>query len=50
MPREQLHVLNDSKKALAVSMHNSGYSLSEIADRLGVSTSTISGIVHPKED
>ena len=50
MPREQLHVLNDSKKALAVSMHNSGYSLSEIADRLGVSTSTVSGIVHPKEN
>lgn len=34
--------LNDSQKALIRSMANSGYTLKEIADRLGKSTSTIS--------
>lgn len=50
MPREKLHSLSDSKKSLALSMHNSGYTLKEIADRLGVSTSTVSGIIHPDSE
>lgn len=46
MPREALYSVSDSKKNLAISMHNSGYTLSEIADRIGVSTSTISKIIN----
>lgn len=48
MPRETKFVMTDSKKNLALSMHNAGYSLSEIADRLGVSTSTISNVIKPE--
>lgn len=46
MPREALYSMSDAKKGLALSMHNSGYTLSEIADRIGVSTSTISKIIN----
>ena len=45
MPREAKNKLPDSKKSLALSMHNSGYSLTEIAERLGVSSSTIGSII-----
>ena len=46
MPREALYSMSDAKKGLALSMHNAGYTLSEIADRLGVSTSTISNVIN----
>lgn len=45
MPRETRHTVPSSKKSLAVSMHNSGYTLAEIAERLGVSSTTVSTIL-----
>lgn len=45
MPRESKITVTDSKKNLAISMHNAGYSLAEIAERIGLSTSTISNVI-----
>lgn len=45
MPKESKIRLTDSKKSLALSMHNAGYSLDEIAERLGVSSSTIGSVI-----
>jgi hypothetical protein len=44
-PRGTDHKLTSTNKALIKSMDNSGYTLSEIADRMGVSTSTISEVL-----
>lgn len=44
-PRESKTVSN-AKQGTAKSMYAAGYTLKEIADKLGVSTSTISGIVN----
>lgn len=49
MPREAKYTITDSKRNLAISMHNAGYSLADIADRIGISTSTISGIINGNE-
>ena len=49
MLREAKYTITDSKRNLAISMHNAGYSLADIADRIGISTSTISGIVNGNE-
>lgn len=48
MPRESKFVVTDSKRNLALSMHNAGFSLADIADRIGMSTSTISNIINGK--
>lgn len=40
-------VMSPAKESLARSMSNSGYSIAEIADRLGVSTSTVSKALKP---
>ena len=44
MPRNTATV-SESKKALIKTMNNNGYDLSEIADRLGISTSTVSNVL-----
>lgn len=46
-PRENKGV-SEAKAATAKSLYNSGYTLKQIADKLGVSTSTISGIINAK--
>ena len=45
-PRTDNSKVSAAKLNIAKSMNNSGYSLSEIADRLGVSTSTVSSMLN----
>lgn len=44
MPRNTTTV-SESKKALIKTMNNNGYDLNEIADRLGISTTTVSNVL-----
>lgn len=45
-PKHSTVSVSDAKKATAISMKNAGYTTSEIAERLGVSTTTVSNIIN----
>lgn len=45
MPREQKAKVSETKANLIRSMHNAGYSLNDIAERIGVSSTTVSKVL-----
>ena len=45
-PRQSTASVSSAKKATAVSMRNAGYTNAEIAERLGVSTTTVSKLIN----